>query len=167
MDLQPTVEAQRRAVGRRIPCGGVCRADGATVYSPPQAEDRRGPGASEVTLPWTVRSSRRVLACTLASVVCMTLVPILSVARLAAAQQRRPPPQTAAPQETPESQGPFDDIEGPAPAWTEMIYRGNHSVSRSPAYSAPCWRSDPSDGARRNGRPRWCRRRSFSRSSVR
>ena len=60
----------------------------------------------------------------LASVVCMTLVPILSVSRLAAAQQQPAPPQTAAPQETPESQGPFDDIEGPAPAWTEMIYQG-------------------------------------------
>src|SRR6187399_1081632 len=131
MDLQSIVEAQRRAVGRRIPCGGVCRADSPKVYSPSQAEDRRRIGASEVTLPCTVWLSRRVLALTLASVVCMTLVPILSVSRLAAAQQQPPaqqqqpaPPQTAAPQEIPESQGPFDDIEGPAPAWTEMIYQG-------------------------------------------
>ena len=38
-----------------------------------------------MTLPCTVWLSRRGLAFTLASVVCMTLVPILSVSRLAAA----------------------------------------------------------------------------------
>src|SRR6187455_1452513 len=119
MDLQPIVEAQRRTVGRRIPRGGVCRADSPKVYSPSQAEDRRGTGASEVTLPCTVWLSRRVLAFTLASVVCMTLVPILPISRLASAQEPTP-----APQETPESQGPFDAIEGPAPWWTEMIYQG-------------------------------------------
>jgi len=57
--------------------------------------------------------SRRLLTLTLASVVCVTLVLMLSVPRLEAAQQ-----DTAAPQ------GPFGSPEAPAPSWGEMVYQG-------------------------------------------
>jgi hypothetical protein len=62
---------------------------------------------------------RRVLALVFASAVSLAMVPVLSVPRLAAAQQ-----ETPAPQQTPAPQGPFGSLDGPAPSWTEMVYQG-------------------------------------------
>lgn len=69
-----------------------------------------------MTLPCTVWMSRRILALTLASIIGMTLVPVLSVPDLLAAQQET--------QEAPAAQGPFGAMEGPSPNWSEMVYQG-------------------------------------------